>query len=113
MAVPAQHELLPRVAAVTRFHSPVEVPGAAPEPLPEDVVLVVLPPVPPRCPRLGHRMVEGATYCLACRALGLWPRLDRRKLGRAAPDLDRIARLAERRTSLDLATIRGMLTREL
>lgn len=63
------------------------------------------------CPRRGHRLEEGAVTCPACRALGMWPRLDRRKLSRAAPSLDRIARLASRSSSLSPETIRGMLER--
>ena len=104
-----QGEGLARVAAMPELHSSVEATGMGSEPLGEPVVLVVLPPLP-RCVSWGHRMLEGATHCFACRALGLWPRLDRRKLARAAPDLERIARLAARRSSLDFETIKGMLT---
>ncbi len=43
------------------------------------------------------------------RALALWPRLDRRALGRCAGDPARIARLVARRTSLPPAIIRAIL----
>jgi hypothetical protein len=112
MATPFQGEGLARAAAMPKLHSTKGVTGTDPEPFREPVVLVVLPPLPQRCPRWGHRMLEGETACFACRALGLWPRLDRRKLSRAAPDLDRIARLAERSSAFDIVTIRGMLMRQ-
>ena len=64
-----------------------------------------------RCARVGHRLEEGAVSCPACRAIGLWPGIDRRKLSRAAPNLDKISRLAARRSSLSPETIRGMLVR--
>ena len=44
------------------------------------------------------------------RALFLWPGLDRRKLSRTGGRPLRVARLVERRTSLTLDTILGMLT---
>ena len=44
------------------------------------------------------------------RALLLWPGLDRRKLSRTGGHPRRVARLVERRTSLTLDVILGMLT---
>ena len=44
------------------------------------------------------------------RALALWPGLDRRKLSRTGGRPRRVARLVERRTSLTLETILGMLS---
>ena len=111
MATSVHPEGLARVTAVPELEDLVELTGTGHEPIGEPVVLIVLPALPRRCPRWGHRMTEDATECLACRALGLWPRLDRRKLARAAPDLERIARLAEQRTIYDIETIKGMLTR--
>jgi hypothetical protein len=43
------------------------------------------------------------------RALALWPRLDRRALHRCGGDPRRIARLVQRRTSLSIEMIIGML----
>ena len=111
MAALVQDVGLTRADALLGLHDPTAIPSTSLPLHREPLVPVVLPPLPARCARGGHRMTVGATYCVACRALGLWPRLDRRKLGRAAPDLDRIARLAERRSSLHIDTIRGMLMR--
>jgi hypothetical protein len=43
------------------------------------------------------------------RALSLWPRLDHRALARCHHDLDAVARLVSRRTSLPIETIRALL----
>jgi hypothetical protein len=43
------------------------------------------------------------------RALSLWPRLDQRALARCHHDLDAVARLVSRRTSLPIETIRALL----
>ena len=51
------------------------------------------PPETAHC--LPARMPD---YCV--RAVGLWPRLERRKLARARHDPDRVAALVARRTSL-------------
>jgi hypothetical protein len=76
----------------------------------EPVFAVPLPAVlPRRCARRGHRLDEESDFCPACKAIGLWPGLDRRKLSRVAPSVERIARLASRSSSLDIDTIRGML----
>ena len=65
--------------------------------------------LPRRCARRGHRLADDSDFCPACKAIGLWPGLDRRKLSRVAPSVERIARLASRSSSLDIDTIRGML----
>ena len=111
MATSVHREILAPIPVLPRLEGSVEIAALDTELQGEPVVLFVLPVLPRRCARWGHRMLEDATDCLACRALGLWPRMDRRKLARAAPDLDRIARVAERRTVFDVETIKGMLTR--
>ena len=111
MAASVYRDPLAHIPVLPMPQGSVEINGIGAEPPGEPVVLIVIPALPRRCARWGHRMLEDATDCLACRALGLWPRLDRRKLARAAPDLDRVARVAERRTVFDVETIKGMLTR--
>ncbi len=46
---------------------------------------------------------------IARRALTLWPRLDPRALSRCGQDIDALARLVSRRTSLPPETIRRLL----
>jgi hypothetical protein len=53
---------------------------------------------------------SGSGRSIDRRALALWPGLDRRALARCRHDPERIARLVARRTALDLATIRALLT---
>ena len=43
------------------------------------------------------------------RALGIWPRLDRRALSRCGCDPERIARLVARRTSLPIEAVRALI----
>jgi hypothetical protein len=52
----------------------------------------------------------GGTACrYNLRALSIWPRLDRRALGRCGCDPERIARLVARRTSLPIEAVLALI----
>jgi hypothetical protein len=55
------------------------------------------------------RWVDGRSLSLSEKALILWPRLDRQKLGRCRGDPRRMVALISRRTSLPRSAILAML----